>query len=120
MTVTLPLLGLALLAFAANSLLCREGLASGASDPLAFTAVHLLTGALVLVVLQLARGGLGRCQFDVRAIVALCGYAAFFSLAYVALDAGTGALLLFAQSSALIPGGVACVIVAHRDRRPLT
>lgn len=114
MTVTLPLLGLALLAFAANSLLCREGLASGASDPPAFTAVRLLTGVLVLAVLQLARGGLGRCQFDVRAIVALYGYATFFSLAYVALDAR------FAQSSALILGGVACVIVAHRDRRPLT
>jgi len=92
MAGTLTLLGFTLCAFAANSLLCRAGLADGAADPLSFTAVRLCAGAIVLVGLQ---RGVARCRFDIGAAVALYVYATCFSLAYVALDAGTGALLLF-------------------------
>jgi drug/metabolite transporter (DMT)-like permease len=96
LTRSLPLLLFALVAFAANSLLCRHGLTTAHGDPWAFTAIRLASGAAMLVLLQCARGGLRRRRLDLRASTALYVYAALFSLAYVALDAGTGALLLFA------------------------
>ena len=86
----------ALVAFAGNSLLCRLALREQAIDPFAFTALRLLAGALVLFPL------LPRTErfqpFRERAWlggVALFVYALAFSAAYVTLDAGVGALLLF-------------------------
>ncbi len=38
----------ALIAFAANSILCRLALRHGLIDPLAFTAIRLVAGALIL------------------------------------------------------------------------
>ncbi len=87
---TLALTVLALVAFAGNSLLCRLALRDGAIDPASFTAVRLGAGALVL--LPLVRGG---GAWSWRGALALLVYALGFSLAYVSLDAGTGALLLF-------------------------
>jgi drug/metabolite transporter (DMT)-like permease len=90
-----PLLTLfALVAFAANSLLCRAAIAHGAITPLAFTAWRLGAGALVLAGLVWSR----RRPFprpDALGALALLAYAAPFALAYVSLGAGTGALLLF-------------------------
>jgi drug/metabolite transporter (DMT)-like permease len=80
-----------LLAFAGNSLLCRAALRDGAMDPLSFTALRLVSGALVLLPL-LRRPG---APWNPRAGLALGGYAVAFSLAYISLDAGVGALLLF-------------------------
>ena len=42
---------LALLCFAANSVLCRLALGQGSIDPASFTAVRLLSGALCLALL---------------------------------------------------------------------
>jgi hypothetical protein len=42
---------LALVAFAANSILCRLALTSGGIDPASFTAIRLVTGAAVLLAL---------------------------------------------------------------------
>jgi drug/metabolite transporter (DMT)-like permease len=93
----LLLTALALTAFAANSILCRLALAEGEIDPYRFTAIRLVSGAIALVVLL----SLGDSRRDVaKAGDPLSGgllfvYAAAFSFAYVGLQAGTGALILF-------------------------
>jgi len=79
----------ALVCFAANSLLCRLALASGAIDPASFTTVRLASGALLLA--SLASGE--RCRWSCAAF--LFGYATCFSFAYSQVTAATGALLLF-------------------------
>jgi drug/metabolite transporter (DMT)-like permease len=106
---------LALLAFAANSLLCRFALAEGGTDAASFTAIRLGAGALVLAGLMAARrrsreapnhdaGTAGRGGW--RSAFALFAYAAGFSLAYVDVGAATGALLLFGavQATMLLIG----------------
>ncbi|MET2948928.1 DMT family transporter [Vibrio owensii] len=96
---TFLLTAIAMLAFAANSLLCRLALAAGLIDAGSFTLIRLLSGAVTLIVIMLLRGNWRRqiptTRFSVFAGVALFGYAALFSFAYVKLAAGTGALLLF-------------------------
>ena len=84
----------ALLAFAANSLLCRAALAPGLIDPASFTAVRVASGALVLALL-VRRPGASTGQGDWRMVPALFCYMAGFSYAYQYLGAATGALLLF-------------------------
>lgn len=86
----------ALLCFAANSVLARLALGSGRIDPASFTAIRLLSGAIVLGILLRARGG-ARPASSGRwtGAVLLFLYAAPFSFAYLSLPAGTGALLLF-------------------------
>jgi len=88
------LLATALCAFAANSLLCRAALETGAIDAASFTGVRLASGAVVVSLFVRARGeqiGSG----GARAGLALCAYAVAFSLAYLRIPAGTGALILF-------------------------
>lgn len=96
---TFLLTAIAMLAFAANSLLCRLALAAGLIDAGSFTLIRLLSGAVTLIVIMLLRGNwrsqIPTTRFSVFAGVALFGYAALFSFAYVKLAAGTGALLLF-------------------------
>ena len=90
---------LAMLAFAGNSLLCRVALKHTAMEPLTFTSIRLVSGAVALgLILALS----GRRQQVLRSgswwsAVFLFVYAVAFSLAYVQLSAGTGALLLFAS-----------------------
>ncbi len=92
---TCCLTALAMLAFAANSLLCRLALRQTGIDPGSFTTIRLVSGALVLWLI-VARGGNGRPMAGSWAsALALFAYAAGFSYAYVDLSAGTGALLLF-------------------------
>lgn len=97
------LTALAMLAFAGNSLLCRVALRDSELDPASFTAIRLVSGALVLCLLVMLRGK-GRVQGDWRSALALFGYAAGFSFAYVELDAGTGALVLFGAVQASMIG----------------
>ncbi|AYO17909.1 DMT family transporter [Vibrio owensii] len=96
---TFLLTAIAMLAFAANSLLCRLALAAGLIDAGSFTLIRLLSGAVTLIVIMLLRGNwrsqIPTTRFSLLAGVALFGYAALFSFAYVKLAAGTGALLLF-------------------------
>jgi drug/metabolite transporter (DMT)-like permease len=84
-----------LLAFAANSVLCRMALRNTSIDPASFTSVRLLSGALTMwALVRLTRPGrpLGG---DWRSAGALLMYAVAFAFAYVSVTAGTGALLLF-------------------------
>jgi drug/metabolite transporter (DMT)-like permease len=86
---------LALVAFAGNSLLCRAALASGSIDPVGFTVLRLVAGAVVLLPLVRRGPAAAHHPWSPRAALAMAGYAIAFSWAYVSLDAGTGALLLF-------------------------
>ncbi len=89
------LTGLAMIAFASNSLLCRLALKQTTIDAASFTSVRIISGALCLC----AIGWLSKARITKAgswtSALALFGYAALFSFAYVQLTAGTGALLLF-------------------------
>lgn len=91
----------ALAGFAANSLLCRAALRGGAIDAWSFTAVRLGSGALVLALL--ARGRPLR-EGSWASAAALVAYAGAFSLAYLRLPAGVGALVLFGAVQATMIG----------------
>jgi drug/metabolite transporter (DMT)-like permease len=96
-----------LLAFAANSLLCRAALRPGLVDPASFTSIRIASGAAMLYALALASrrtwpaGGTG------ASALALFVYAAAFSFAYVRIDAGVGALLLFGTVQVTMAGWAA-------------
>lgn len=93
---TVLLTAVAMLAFAANSLLCRQALGEGAIDAATFSSVRMLSGAVALGLIVLARPGArldGRP--DWRTVAMLFAYMVFFSFAYLSLSAGTGALILF-------------------------
>lgn len=92
---TLLLAATALVAFAANSILCRLALQDTAIDAVSFTTVRVASGALTLALLLLAQGAGRRPRGDWPSALALYGYAIAFSIAYLGLTAGTGALLLF-------------------------
>jgi drug/metabolite transporter (DMT)-like permease len=93
----LPLTALAMLAFAANSVLNRMAVAQGWSDPAGFALVRLGAGALALAVLVLLRAGPRWPGWRGRSggVAGLIVYLFSFSAAYAVLDSGTGALLLF-------------------------
>jgi drug/metabolite transporter (DMT)-like permease len=94
---------LALLAFAANSLLCRLALLDGAIDPASFTTIRLASGALTLLLLLRTLQQPERASWISGLLLAL--YAVPFAFAYRYLSAGTGALLLFgAVQSTMILG----------------
>jgi drug/metabolite transporter (DMT)-like permease len=88
----------ALIGFAANSILCRSALQPGLVDAATFTTLRLLSGALVLWLLDRGSprapeaGGAGGSGASAAALFA---YAAAFSFAYVRIGAAVGALLLF-------------------------
>jgi len=92
------LTAITLIAFAANSLLCRMALGGHLIDPVSFTTIRLVSGALALISIsrlfgesktgQKTKGSWGSG-------FALFAYAAAFSLAYVSLNTGMGALILF-------------------------
>ncbi|MEM8770498.1 MAG: DMT family transporter [Pseudomonadota bacterium] len=88
---------LALAAFAANSILCRLALKDGAIDPVSFTQIRLLAGAAFLAPFFWVRREalLPLRGANWRPAAALFVYAIAFSLSYVSLDAGVGALILF-------------------------
>ena len=94
-TRTLSLTGLAMIAFAGNSILCRLALKATSIDAVSFTGIRIFSGALVLALLLQLRHRVASEGGNWRAAAALFVYAAAFSYAYVQLDAGTGALLLF-------------------------
>ena len=93
---TVLLVPTAMVAFAANSLLCRQALGGGVIDAASFTALRILSGAVTLwlVVFLSRRGGGVRPHWP--AATALFAYALCFSFAYLSLSAATGALILFA------------------------
>lgn len=86
---------LTMCAFAANSFLCRAALGGGQIDPASFTAIRLLSGAGFLWAFVALQGSKRKLTGSWPMALALLGYAVFFSLAYIQLSTGTGALVLF-------------------------
>src|SRR5689334_16792862 len=86
-----------LLCFAGNSLLCRFALGGKLIGPESFTLVRMASGALALLTMVWLRAGIKTSSsFGCwRSASALFVYAALFSFAYLRLDAGLGALILF-------------------------
>lgn len=87
---------LALLGFAANSLLTRMALRARLVDPASFVLIRLTAGGVALMLLSRLR----RPPADLRrgswpSALLLFGYAAPFSYAYLRMGAGVGALVLF-------------------------
>lgn len=99
---TLALTVFALLAFAGNSILCRMALGDDRIDPATFTLIRLVSGALALWAIHFTLHRRKRSQDSHpkrsgswMSAAMLFLYAACFSFAYVSLDTGTGALILF-------------------------
>ena len=102
---TLSLVTVAMVAFAANSLLCRMALANTDIDPASFTALRLISGALALTLLSLFSlrkvSGDSSLWVNLKSNATFLGgaslflYALCFSYAYISMATGTGALLLF-------------------------
>ena len=101
-----------LVAFAANSLLCRMALGGSLIDPVSFTTLRVVSGAIILVPLSrlaaeqppaLEKQGQEKPGSWASGL-ALFVYAIAFSLAYVSLDAGMGALILFGCVQATMIG----------------
>ena len=87
-----------MLAFAANSVLARLAFATGDADAMSYTGIRLAAGALTLFALLAAQGrSSARLGGSWAGAAALFGYALLFSIAYILLGAGTGALILFAS-----------------------
>ncbi len=88
---------LALLAFAGNSIFSRLALGDEAIDAASFTAIRLSSGAvflLFIIVLKTPKTAI-LSHGSWSAAFFLFLYAATFSLAYLSLDTGLGALILF-------------------------
>ena len=105
----------ALTAFALNSILCRMALGPGEADAAGFSAVRLLSGAVMLAALLAANGKPRSLTSDGNWLSGffLFAYVICFSFAYLGLTTGTGALLLF--------GSVQFTMVAaalYRGERP--
>src|SRR5215510_3733435 len=96
---TASLTVLALVAFAANSVLCRLALAQPTIDPASYTAVRLITGAITLWLIAafLKKRSVAKSGSSWISAGMLFLYAGTFSFAYISLSAGTGALILFAS-----------------------
>jgi drug/metabolite transporter (DMT)-like permease len=86
---------LTMIAFAANSILCRLALKTTSIDPASFTAIRLVAGAATLWLIVRIRTGSNALAGSWAHAFSLFAYAAAFSFAYVSLSAGTGALILF-------------------------
>jgi len=92
------LTALTMVAFAANSILNRWALVDGGIDAGTFAIVRLTSGAAMLALLAVAARGrlqLGGGRGRVTGVLSLILYIYGFSLAYVSLGAGVGALILF-------------------------
>jgi drug/metabolite transporter (DMT)-like permease len=117
---TALLLLFTLVAFAANSILCRLALISGSIGPVQFTAVRLGSGIVMLLPVFLFHNRTFRLSqsqpsdepelfrlrlTNIGPAIALFSYAVFFSLAYVQLPVAVGALILFPSVQITMLGG---------------
>ena len=91
------LTALTMVAFASNSLLNRAAIEGGHADPVSFAVIRVVSGAFALTAILLLRGQrlspVARSRWG--GATALTIYMIGFSLAYLSLDAGLGALILF-------------------------
>ncbi len=86
-----------LIAFAGNSILCRLALGENKLDAASFTIIRLLSG-IVMLFLMSKIFNVKNSSTTKRNYISSCVlflYAVTFSYAYISLDTGTGALILF-------------------------
>ncbi|MCG9491653.1 DMT family transporter [Acinetobacter pittii] len=89
-------IALVMAAFAANSVLCRLALADQHIDPMTFSLIRVGSGAVVLLGLFLySKSSQAKVQWSLKNAFFLAVYILAFSYAYLQIDAGIGALLLF-------------------------
>mgnify|MGYP003700239011 FL=1 len=108
---------LTMIAFAANSVLNRVALAGELIDPASFAVIRLFSGAAVLALIVLTRSGTKPALLTSRraaGMAALLAYMLGFSFAYVSLDTGVGALVLFGGVQITMFAGA----LAMRERVP--
>jgi drug/metabolite transporter (DMT)-like permease len=84
-----------LVAFGANSILCRLALKQEGIEPEVFTAIRLASGCLALLWPLRRKLPVARVGGSWKGGLALYLYAYLFSVAYVHLETGPGALVLF-------------------------
>lgn len=107
---------LSLFAFAGNSVLCRLALGNKAIDATSFTAIRLISGVIIMLLIVFLQNKYNRQHKHNSLLRSKKGswiastmlflYALCFSLAYITLDTGIGALILFAsvQLSMIVVG----------------
>lgn len=95
---------LAMVAFAANSLLCRLALKGLHMDAISFSSVRLISGAVALFLLLQLPAIRKKPEFNWLNAGLLSLYVFAFSIAYVSLGAGMGALLLFGTVQLVMTG----------------
>ncbi|HGH3370634.1 TPA: EamA family transporter [Kluyvera cryocrescens] len=95
---------LAMVAFAANSLLCRLALKGLHMDAVSFSSLRLLSGAVALFLLLQLPGMRRKAEFNLLNAALLAVYVFAFSLAYVSLTTAAGALLLFGTVQMVMSG----------------
>src|SRR5947207_15365132 len=100
------LTAIAMIAFAANSLLCRLALRRLTIDATSFSTIRIVSGVIALWLILKFRRKRSLDTGSWRSATALFAYVAGFAFAYNSLSAGVGALLLFAavQSTMIIWG----------------
>ena len=87
---------IALVSFAANSVLCRIALRHATIDAATFSTIRLTAGAATLLLITAwTRNGRPNAKSSWLSAGMLFLYAVPFSFAYTRLSAGTGALILF-------------------------
>lgn len=86
-----------MMAFAANSVLNRAAVSSGSIDPSSFALIRVISGIVILCMILSVRGTPLPVFRRARVVgaLSLAAYMAGFSLSYLVLDAGLGALILF-------------------------
>jgi len=89
--------GLALVAFASNSIICRFALTNGSIDPTGFSTIRLLSGVLALTMITsiVKDEKTANDSGNWLSACTLFLYIITFSFAYVTLSACTGVLILF-------------------------
>ncbi|WP_371397891.1 DMT family transporter [Fretibacter rubidus] len=90
---------LAMVAFAANSVLARAALVGTDINAVSYTLLRLVAAAVILVAIMALRSRPADWRASLRveplSALMLFGYALAFSLAYLRLETGMGALILF-------------------------
>jgi drug/metabolite transporter (DMT)-like permease len=103
-----------MLAFAGNSIICRLALRDANIDPATFTSLRLFSGAITLLLIFGVGGQVTSLQKhgSWSSALMLFLYAVCFSYAYISLDAGVGALILFA----FVQGTMIAIGICSGDR----
>jgi len=91
---------IAMCAFAANSVLCRVALSDYQIDPISFSLIRVASGAITLFFFYLIyrykkKDKQSNLEWNLMNGIFLAIYMVVFSLAYLKIDTGVGALLLF-------------------------